>query len=157
MLCQRVPVHVVSCVGVEFENGVSVFDPKDSADTPKVGGKKPTAAQKRKMEAEAKARAAAEDLPDIDEEAANQVDPNTSPGTPEFTTTQQPNIGQYQGQGHSAFPGPNPGPYITPSKNPDVQVPAPSPQPGPSGLQQTSHPNDQPGPSGIKAATWVNL
>ena len=73
----------------------AVFDPKESADTPKVSGKKPTAAQKRKMEAEAKAKAAAEELPDISEEAASQVDPSNSPGTPEFPGMAQ--TGQYQG------------------------------------------------------------
>ena len=42
----------------------AVFDPKDNAETPKVGGKKMTAAQKRELEAEAKAKATEEALPD---------------------------------------------------------------------------------------------
>ena len=103
----------------------AVFDPKEAADTPKVGGKKMTAAQKRKLEAEAKAKAAEEALPDIEEENPQaQADAGTPPGP-----------SGYQYQGHSAYPGPNPGPFVTPGKPAEAPGPSTSPQPGPSGMQ----------------------
>ena len=85
----------------------AVFDPKESADTPKPGGKKMTAAQKRKMEAEAKAKAPEETIENIEAEIAAQA--QTDNGTPPGPDAQ----GQQQYQGHSAHPGTNPGPFLS--------------------------------------------
>ena len=60
----------------------AVFDPKDNADTPKPGGKKLTAAQKRKLEAEkSKAAPPCDTMAENDEAAAAQAQMDT--GTPQ--------------------------------------------------------------------------
>lgn len=87
----------------------AVFDPKDNADTPKVGGKKQTAAQKRKAEAEEKAKAANIGEADADDEhqdseAGGASMPDLSSPTPST------------GQGHEPVAGTNPGPFVTPGK-----------------------------------------
>ena len=125
----------------------AVFDPKDNADTPKVGGKKQTAAQKRKAEAEEKAKAANIGEADADDEhqdseAGGASMPDLSSPTPST------------GQGHEPVAGTNPGPFVTPGKttnNPNpgtnrtpTAMPPASPQPGPSGIQY-GYPYQAPG------------
>ena len=98
----------------------AVFDPKDASENPKAGGKKMTAAQRRKSEAEA-AKAPNPPQPtsdsSIEEEAQTQAE--TTPTSPIPGPSYQPTpgpSGMQNYQGHSAHPGVNPGPYVTPGK-----------------------------------------